>query len=179
VNDDQLRRRLQAADPAHHVPQTDSWIPDLVEDTMRTSTDVPLSNRRWVPALAGAAAIAVIGVGTYVVLGQDDLAPRPEPTAMVLSMPDTGTSMPSCIPFAVDVLRDMPVAFSGTATDVAEDTRWIWATPAAAIAPGGGPNADSLDDNRTRIPGGGPTAADDATSPLTVDLPCHLDVPGG
>jgi hypothetical protein len=113
---------MQAADPARHMPQTDSWLPDPVEATMRTSTEVPLSNRRWVPALAGAAAIAVIGVGTYAVLGQDDVAPRTEPTTMVLSMPDTGTSMPSCIPFTVDVLRDMPVAFSGTATDVAEDT---------------------------------------------------------
>ncbi len=122
MNDEKLRRRMQAADPARHMPQTDSWIPDLVEATMRTSTEVPLANRRRVPALAGAAAIAVIGVGTYVVVGQDDVGPTTEPTTMVLSMPDTGTSMTSCVPFAVEYLEDIPVAFSGTATDVADDT---------------------------------------------------------
>jgi hypothetical protein len=123
---ERLLRRMRAADPAQQAtPAASSWIPDLVEATMSTDLEPTTRARRWVPALAAAAVVAVIAGGAYAVLDDDEpSARRPAPTATSLALPGggDGASMSSCIQFDVAFLRDMQVAFSGTATEVGGDT---------------------------------------------------------
>ncbi len=118
-----LMRRMRNADPARTFDTADSWMPDLMEAAMSTIPVEPKSrSRRWAPAMAAAAALAVIGVGVGAFLGGDDPAGTPEPVVTTLALPvGSGTSMNSCVPFDVQFLRDMPVAFSGSATEVSDD----------------------------------------------------------
>lgn len=119
-----LLRRIQTADPARTFHTADSRMPDLVEAAMSTTPVEPKSRpRRWAPAMAAAATLAVVGGGAYAFLDGSDPADTPEPTATTLALPaGSGTSMNSCVPFDVEYLRDMPVAFSGSATEVGEDS---------------------------------------------------------
>lgn len=125
-----LLRRMRAADPAQRtMPSAPSWIPDLVEATMSTDPETgPTSRPRgWVPALAAAALLAVVGGGAYALLDDEgDTSPRatPEATTTTLALPGGGggISSSSCIQFDVEFLRDMPIALSGTATEVGSDT---------------------------------------------------------
>lgn len=73
--------------------------------------------------MAAAATLAVIGGGAYTFLAANDPATTPNSTAITLTVPTgTGTSINSCVPFDMQYLRDMPVAFSGSATEVGEDS---------------------------------------------------------
>lgn len=87
---------------------------------MSTTREEPKSRpRRWAPAIAGAASIALLGGAAYAVLGGGDPAGGPGATVTTLALPaGSGTSMNSCLPFDAQYLRDMPVALSGTATKV-------------------------------------------------------------
>jgi hypothetical protein len=124
MNDDELRARLQAADPARSDAPADSWIDELVEATMtvqdRNEQERPVRRRRWLVSGAAAAA-AVVAVGGYAFVaggsGDDDKGRDEARTEMVLSLPDPG-AMQSCVQFSVDILRDMQSAFDGTATEV-------------------------------------------------------------
>lgn len=132
MNDDELRARLQAADPARRDAPADSWIDELVEATMNeqeTDREIgqerPARRNRWLVG-AAAAAVAVVAVGAYAFVaagngddGSDDGRDEAR-TELVLTAPD-GTAMMSCIPFSVDVLRGMQSAFDGTATAVDGD----------------------------------------------------------
>lgn len=119
-----LLRRMQAADPARTLQMADSWMSDQVEATMSTTPEEPKTRpRRWAPAMAAAATLAVIGGGAYTFLGGNDPASPPDSSAITLNVPTgTGTSINSCVPFDMQYLRDMPVAFSGSATEVGEDS---------------------------------------------------------
>lgn len=122
-----LLRRMRAADPAQRtMPSAPSWIPDLVEATMSTDPETRPTPRRWAPALAAAALLAVVGGGAYALIDEGDTSPRatPEATTTTLALPGGGggVSSSSCIQFDVEFLRDMPIALSGTATEVGSDT---------------------------------------------------------
>ena len=128
MNDDELRARLQAADPTQRDAPADSWIDELVEATMNdqeTGQKVgkrPPRNR--LRAAGAAAAVAIIAVGGYAFVAADDGGGNGKKdeaqTVLVLTAPD-GTSMMSCIQFSVDVLRGMQSAFDGTAIAVDGD----------------------------------------------------------
>lgn len=128
--EDQLLRRMRAADPAPLAPPSaPSWIPDLMEATMSTVPETgPTSRvRRWAPALAAAALVAAVGGGAYAVLDDDrEAGPRatPEASTTTLALPGGGgaVSSSSCVQFDVEFLRAMPIALSGTATEVGADT---------------------------------------------------------
>ncbi|MEP6526840.1 MAG: hypothetical protein ABJA86_06715 [Nocardioidaceae bacterium] len=89
------------------------------------STEKAPGRRRWALA-AAVAAVAIVGVGGYAALGdgQDDVQPPTSADAQPirLGVASPGTSMGSCIQFSVDILADMPVAFSGTVVDVGKGT---------------------------------------------------------
>lgn len=124
---DDLERRLRAADPARSASvyqPADSLIQELSEAAMNTTpTQQDPRRPRWVPAVAAAAAVAVLGVGAYAVATSDDSAAPPTAggSPMELSLPAAGV-MASCVGYSVDILADMPTAFSGTAVDVDEDS---------------------------------------------------------
>lgn len=121
--EEMLLQRMQAADPARTIPPPGSWMPDLTKATMSTAAVESTSRpRRWAPAIAVAASVAVLGGGAYAYVSGSDPTGTPVSTVTTLAMPaDSGTSMNSCLPFDPRYLRDMPVALSGTATDVGDD----------------------------------------------------------
>jgi hypothetical protein len=97
---------------------------DLMEGTMMSTEKVP-RRRRWA-LTAAVASVAVVGVGGYASLahGRDNVQPPTSAATqpMRLAVASPGTSTGSCIQFSVDILADMPVAFSGTVVDVGEGT---------------------------------------------------------
>lgn len=118
-----LERRLRAADPArpsgHRLPTR-----DLVEATMtRIETRDRAVRRRWMPAVAAAAATAVLGIGAVtVLLGDDDGGPAAsDGAARELALPGSD-SMASCVQYSVDVLAGMPTAFAGTVVQTGEES---------------------------------------------------------
>jgi len=122
MNEDELRARLQAADPARHDVPAASWIDELVEATV-SGTEQETAKRRngWVLGAAAAAVVAALGVGGYAVLADDDGGGgSDEPTVMALKAP-AGDSMQSCVMFSVEFLRPMQTAFDGTVTGIDGD----------------------------------------------------------
>ena len=127
--EEMLLQRMQTADPARRLHPADSDMTDLTEATMNTTPMETKSRaRRWAPAIAAAATVAVLGGTAYAVLDDGDPVGRPSSTSpsstsTTLAMPaGSGTSMNSCLPFDPQYLRDMPVALSGTATRVGDDS---------------------------------------------------------
>ena len=118
---DDLQRRLSQADPAHSTglqQLSETSIRDLMEAAMQnTTTQKTPRPSRWLLA-AAAAIVLVLGGVVGARMLSDDPAPSatPESAAMRLTLPDTGT-MSSCLPYAVDVLAQMPTAFSGEVLD--------------------------------------------------------------
>ena len=131
--DEQLRARLAGIDPVPPSspvdPVTSPRASELLERTMLTNDTPtaadptpPTSSSWWRrPAVLAAAAslVLVAGVGAATTLGGSDPKPAPAPTSVAL-VAAGGPSMSSCIQFSVDVLRDMPMAFSGSVTSVSE-----------------------------------------------------------
>ncbi len=137
---DDLERRLRRADPAGTVPGRGSATPSIrelmeaaMQDTTNTTTTPTPTNRRtprWLPAAVAAAVLVVGGASAAVVLTNRDAPPASAPKpSLTLELPDSTTSS-SCMQFSVDILADMPTAFSGTAVEtddrsvVLEVDRW-------------------------------------------------------
>lgn len=152
---DELRARLAAADPArpggpaHAVDESPAVVSTRIEEAVMTTrvTHNPTrssgdgsgarpnaSRSRWLAAAAAivlvtaAAAAAVVGgVG-------DEARDSRSGRTVALTVPGADT-MASCLPFDVGFLREMPLAFSGTATAVTDDEvalevdRWYKAGP--------------------------------------------------
>jgi len=119
MNDDELQDRLRKADPARRDSPADSWIDDMVEETMSTTPETP-ARKRWVP-LAAAAAVVLIaagGVGFALSGGEDDDAPAAlTTTELTLPAPD---SMAMCMQVLPEVLAQADQALAGTATEVTD-----------------------------------------------------------
>jgi len=128
MNDDELRARLRAADPARTIDPASSWTDDEVEAVME-ARDKPIESRRtWGVVAAVAAVVVAAGAGSYAVLGggdggrdrtdepgkPGDGGPRQE-LALTVPAPD---AMQMCMQFSVDGLRPMELAFSGTVAEV-------------------------------------------------------------
>lgn len=120
MSDEDLRARLRRLDPARRIDVADHHIRERAMETVRTE---PTIENRPRPVLAAVASVVTLAV----VVGGAALAARDSGTAgggdrattLALTVPD-GTVAASCIAFDVAILRDMPVAFSGTVTEVAE-----------------------------------------------------------
>lgn len=138
---DELRARLAAADPArpggpaHVVDESPDVVSTRIEEAVMTTrvTHNPTRSNgdrsdarpnaprsRWLAAAAvivlvtAAAAAAVVGgVG-------DEARDSRSGRTVALTVPGADT-MASCLPFDVGFLREMPLAFSGTATAVTDD----------------------------------------------------------
>jgi hypothetical protein len=123
MDDNELRARLQAADPAREDVPAPSWIDELVETTMTTAqeqkTEQGAPGRpRWVvPAAAAAAVAGIAAVGALAFTGGGD-DPADEPTTTQLALPDANAAMQMCIAIDAEVLSTVPVAFDGTVTEI-------------------------------------------------------------
>lgn len=128
---DDLLRRMRAADPVPPEvnldlggPRVDALVEAVVTTDLQSKTPVPARpRRRWVPAAAvTVAALAAVGIGAQALL----TPPASPPVAskpLTLALPDPAdAAIQMCLAFSVEALRPMPVAFSGTVTDVAGQT---------------------------------------------------------
>lgn len=132
MDDDELRMRLRAADPARHLA---SGPPrpalELPEDTMSTSTKPtsPTPRSRLVP-LAAAAVVLLIAIGGYLLSrgGDDDTGATGKPTPSPSSATFEGTavypivaagSAQRCAPPDAAGLAKLDAAFEGTVTGIA------------------------------------------------------------
>lgn len=126
MTDDQLRAVLRRHDPAAGQPAAAAsgtaralWEQTMAtpvdEQAFTTGTAAPVRSRRRLTLALAAATLAVLaGVGTAVTIG---LRTPDRPDQMVLRMPDSATA--SCPVFDLEFLRQTPVAFQGTAVEVA------------------------------------------------------------
>lgn len=127
MDDNELRARLQAADPARKDVPAPSWIDELVETTMTTAqeqqTEQGTPRRpRWVVPAAAAAAVAGLAVVGALAFGGGGDDPADEPTTTQLALPDPDSAMQMCIQIDAEVLKTVPVAFDGTVTAIQGET---------------------------------------------------------
>lgn len=134
TGDDELRARLSRIDPMRPGGTADplpaATAAEIQERVMQTidheaenaSDDTAVARWRRPRVLAAAAAVVlVLAVGATLATSTDDPSTRPAaPTTLALSLPDSGV-IASCLAFDVNVLREMPVAFAGTVTDIGDD----------------------------------------------------------
>jgi hypothetical protein len=140
TGDDELRARLTRIDPMRAGGTADSLpsptASEIQERAMQTTMESAAAERpdsepgnvRWRnPRVltAAAAAVLVIGAGAvFAAVATSGYEPghstADPPTTLALSLPDTGVAS-SCVAFDVAFLREMPVAFAGTVTDVTEE----------------------------------------------------------
>ncbi len=127
--DDELRARLARLDPAGAVPvepASGSRAAEQMERAMQTvEPPSTTETRRLTPrrlAFAGGATLAAAAAATAGVLvwGGGDPPASDSPTTLDLSLSEQAATA-SCIEFSEDVLADMPVAFAGTVSAVADD----------------------------------------------------------
>ncbi len=158
--DDELRARLARLDPAGALPvepATGARAGQQMERAMQTldtpSTTGPRRSRRRLAVAGGAALAAAAAVTAGVLLWGGDGPAAEAPTTLDLALSDQAATA-SCIQFSEDVLADMPVAFAGTVSAVAEDEvvldvdRWFTGSDAERVrldVPGGiSPEAAAL-----------------------------------
>lgn len=118
MNDDELRRRLVRADPAVDDHPADSWLEDLVEETMST----PEKSTNWTPIAAAAAVVLIAGAVAFALTRGDDRSDSPpvaKPSVVELTMPEPVAT--KCAAVTPELLSGMDQALSGTATTVAAD----------------------------------------------------------
>ena len=126
--DDELRARLARLDPSGDLsvePAGGLRAAQQMERAMQTLEPTPttpprrFSSRRLAVA-GGVALAAAAAAATTGVLVWGGGTPAAEPTTLDLSLSEQAATA-SCIQFSQAVLADMPVAFAGTVTAVAED----------------------------------------------------------
>jgi hypothetical protein len=140
MSDDELRTRLARLDPQASAPVDPITSPrahELLERIMTTdantdeltvtSPHTPTSRRtRRAFALGAAAAGVAAAVAVGVVVSQGGTStvttPPAKKTTLALSVPGGGASTAMCLPFSIDILKTIPVAFAGTVTSVEGET---------------------------------------------------------
>jgi hypothetical protein len=150
-----LRARLSQIDPAHPGIALDSFdsphAQRLLEQTMQTTNastrplDSSARGDHRIARTIAAIAAAVVVLGFVVTLaatsGHGRGGRAAQQSTLSLSRLSGGATLGSCVPFDVNVLRDMPVAFAGTVTQVAADgavhlrvDHWYKGGAAAAVS---------------------------------------------
>jgi len=150
-DDDDLRARLRASDPAASLPPADPHgVARLLEDVM--ATELTTENREtgvrqrgpltWLVAAAAVLVIAGVGVFGVRALTGDDPAPTAggsDPSSVTqLDLPATGGDAKCMLPNA-EALAGADVAFDGTVTAIDGDrvtltpTTWYAGTPTDVV----------------------------------------------
>jgi hypothetical protein len=129
TDDGDLRAHLARLDPARRpevADLVDATTAQQIRERAMQTTDVPTAEtpaerprwRRPALALGAAASVAAIAVAAALASGGNTAS---KASTLALNAPDGG-AISSCIAFDVAILREAPVAFAGTATDVGADT---------------------------------------------------------
>lgn len=149
MDDEQLRARIERADPAGGAtvePVTSAPARTLLEDIMNADIDTerddaatfqlepPQRRRSWIAASAAAALVAVVAVGVVALTRDDDggeVAVPPASTVPTTDAPgklkvielSAGTEdvMAMCMAITPELVADMQVAFKGTVDSVDGD----------------------------------------------------------
>lgn len=130
TDDSELRAFLARQDPARRPEAVDlvnAMTAEQIRERAMQTTDTPTKEtpaarpgwRRPALMLGAAASVAAVVIAAVVVSGGDG-SPEPK-TTVALQAPD-GSAASSCMVFDVEFLRQAPVAFAGTATEVGPDT---------------------------------------------------------
>lgn len=132
LDDEALRARLAGLDPMPPSldvdPSTSPRAHELLERAMNVDTEHPNSPTtppvRWrKPSVvfAAAAAIVALGFGGALVVGGNSDPVGKGKTSLALQSAEGGVTSSSCLMFSTDILKDMPVAFRGTASAVTNE----------------------------------------------------------
>jgi len=114
---DELLARLRAADPASRaVTPAPTWIDDLTEATMSTTTE-NRTRRTWVLAAAAAVVVAVIG-GFFALGGGDDNKPEANTPGPVFELAAPGATDARCMVVTPKALARSESAFEATVTSL-------------------------------------------------------------
>lgn len=130
---DQAELRLRAADPAGQsraLPPPRVDRAELLEGIMSTTTEqvspapgpAPRSSRpRWL--LAAAAVVVIAAGGTAIGLTVGGSSSHHAKTVKTFALPKpAGPGIGNtCIQFTIDILRDKPVAFDGTVSEITDN----------------------------------------------------------
>jgi hypothetical protein len=119
---EELKSRLQKLDPTASGVEIKSVDDESSQKMLEKIMSQPVESKNPRPAwyLLGAAAVAVVVIGAVSLLGSrsdPDVIASPDQEALELSLGESD-AMASCIATSAEILRDMPMAFAGTATSV-------------------------------------------------------------
>jgi hypothetical protein len=140
MNDEELKARLLASDPAASLPPAAPHeVARLLEDVMATeltteSRETGTRNRgplTWMVATAAVLVIAGVGIfGVRALTGDSDPVPtptasEPEPEAITtLSLPETAAAGKCMVPNA-EALSNADIAFDGVVTSIVDDAVFL------------------------------------------------------
>jgi len=117
---EELLARLRAADPASRaVAPAPTWIDDLTEATMSTSTEENRTRPTWLLAAAAAVVVAALGIGGFFALnGGDDADPAAKQSAPAFELTAPGASKARCMIVTPQALKGSEAAFEATVTSL-------------------------------------------------------------
>lgn len=137
---DELKNQLKKLDPMHPEVQSTPLSRDRLEEIMANTESTQPNRAPWYAA----AAVAVVAIGLAIVIPALNGGSPTTTTVAVAGPPlelslGDGAAMASCLAFDVEFLREMPVAFEGTATGVDGESvtltvdRWFKGGDAATV----------------------------------------------
>lgn len=143
---DPLRDQIRDLDPMHPgVPTESVTTPssrqrlEHIMSTTETRTTESRTTGRWYAMAAAAAVVVVALIGVLTLTGNGDDAPEAVAGPPLELSLGEGDALASCLPFSVEILAGMPLAFEGTATAVEGEMitlavdRWFTGGDAAQV----------------------------------------------
>lgn len=120
MDDKELRNRVQKLDPMSSGVETRSVKDESSRQMLEAIMEQPVSgvggdSGRRMQWFFAAAAVVAVALGSFAIFGGSPAGPP-----LQLSLGDSN-AISSCMPVSAEFLKDMPVAFEGTATAVDGD----------------------------------------------------------
>ncbi len=142
MTNDDLRKRLAKSNPTPPTEPVDPITSDraraLMEDIMTTETSAPRVDQRRVRMIGAVAAALVVVIGGAAILGGGNSTDPASNPPLVLTA-NGGDAMASCLPFDVEILKEMSPAFGGKVIGLTDSVatievdRWFTGGDAAVV----------------------------------------------